>query len=763
MKPNADMITKILSDLRVNGKVAQDRLLIGKGSDEVLTFGSGNLKVRYTPQITGGRTFTVLGSSDHDVYDEVVILKPYPKPSNSFSEQWILPASDTIWISDNLQDPNYSSWRLIMFVGRTNAASGNVPTRWALKTVVNGSGAYGIDWATSNVQDFLGVDTNITWSNGEASSYPTSVNDWSTDGAQAKQPEQFSMSNVEGSIQKLEYTTDGSTWHTLGEASNGATVVYEPIEFDQSYLSNDGKITIQHNFNDKNVLCLGYTPQPKEIEYLDNQIVLDYSDQNSSNFTGAVWFVNSAQSMLVIPGVIEPEEPSGQMRVSGAGISDANGIYTLTSGSTSEPLEYTKEGTSWVIDRTMGYDSTHTHVNWSIRNTNTSAYAYASESFGGAEVKYPWELTWAMDPDGVEPVPTVEQYTPPEHNNVVITSPIYVSGSHPTQVNCDGKYETYDGSAASTVPPSGSTTVVVYFTMDGGFQITVIQNDSTGEVTFYLMDVSSQMDDAVVYFVGHPSDTSTNHYDPTQAVWSLGPEGVDPIPKFGLQPPGVYVISGAGTADVNGTYWAVPTEEWSNIFNGTTLNNMQHCWTNGTYYLCDILSQYPYPSRTIQIMGYEYVDGVASGNMVNFYTCAPFSLDGDITTATFQVAHGDSPAPTVEKISSVVLPDPSIRISNCGVEEANGDYSIIPEQYWDQYVDPTYLQNHTVVQLWTNGTGVLETNGAEPYIYPVGSDPSKVDPWYAGVVSTDPNDPLTVSVWITLDNGIAPVPTLEAI
>lgn len=224
-------------------------------------------------------------------------------------------------------------------------------------------------------------------------------------------------------------------------------------------------------------------------------------------------------------GVIDPEEPSGQVKVSGAGISDADGIYTLTSGSASEPLEYTKEGTGWIITRTMGYDPTHTHVNWSIRNTNTNAYAYASESFGGIEVKYPWELTWVMDPDGAEPVPTVEQYTP----------------------------------------------------------------------------------------------------------------------------------------------------------------------------------------------------------------------------------------------ASVVLPNPSIRISNCGVEEANGDYSIIPEQYWDQYVDPTYLQNHTVVQLWTNGTGVLETNGAEPYIYPVGSDPSKVDPWYAGVVSTDPNDPLTVSVWITLDNGIAPVPTLEAI
>lgn len=100
-----------------------------------------------------------------------------------------------------------------------------------------------------------------------------------------------------GSNPKLEYTNDGNTWHGFGEQGT-VDLTYEPIEFDQSYLSSDGKITIQHDFNDKNVLCLGYTPQPKEIEYLDNQLVLDYSDQNGSNFSGAVWFVNSKQDML---------------------------------------------------------------------------------------------------------------------------------------------------------------------------------------------------------------------------------------------------------------------------------------------------------------------------------------------------------------------------------------------------------------------------------------------------------------------------------
>ena len=692
MKPNADMITKILHNLRVNGRFNQDQLIIGRGQDEQLQLMiSDTVGIRYTPEVAGERTFTILGTTDHPVFDETVTLYPYSKPVNDFTNSWVLADEDVIWISDKFTDPDFPNTRYIMYIG---GAGGPNPNQWRVHTIGSSdTGIYGVDWNNaSNTPDFLGAQENVTWSNGEASAYPSSPSDWSTSGYQGVQPASFSMTNTEGSDPKLEYTNDGTTWYEFG-GQGSVSLTYEPIEFNASHLSSDGKITIQHNFNDKNVLCLGYTPQPKEIEYLDNQIVLDYSDQNSSNFTGAVWFVNSAQSMLVTPetpeprnlpenltsntsdtnwslvrfvvnrdnpnegiasedpemfhmfdhdestgctfsgsagalyrwnrsdltpikpeklyikqgdfldlgavadsmilfvyasntivtspydtgslteianhvggaagnieidlssnnqsyiywyvmmanaesgtiyeisedplggGVIDPEEPSGQVKVSGAGISDADGIYTLTSGSASEPLEYTKEGTGWIITRTMGYDPTHTHVNWSIRNTNTNAYAYASESFGGIEVKYPWELTWVMDPDGAEPVPTVEQYTP----------------------------------------------------------------------------------------------------------------------------------------------------------------------------------------------------------------------------------------------ASVVLPNPSIRISNCGVEEANGDYSIIPEQYWDQYVDPTYLQNHTVVQLWTNGTGVLETNGAEPYIYPVGSDPSKVDPWYAGVVSTDPNDPLTVSVWITLDNGIAPVPTLEAI
>lgn len=126
-----------------------------------------------------------------------------------------------------------------------------------------------------------------------------------------------------GSNPNIEYTNDGNTWHGFGEQGT-VDLTYEPIEFTGSDLQDDGTIHIQHNFNDKNVLCLGYTPQPKEITYLDNEIVLDYSDQNGSNLSGAVWFVNSAQSMLVSPG---PDH--SKITVSGAGESDINGVYTF--------------------------------------------------------------------------------------------------------------------------------------------------------------------------------------------------------------------------------------------------------------------------------------------------------------------------------------------------------------------------------------------------------------------------------------------------
>lgn len=710
MKPNADMITKVLHNFRVNGKFDQDQLIIGRGVDEQLQLMiSDAIGIRYTPSVAGERTFTIQGTTtdNHPVFDDEVVLYPHPKPTNEFTNYYVLAEEDVIWISEEFPDPDFPGQHYVMFIGSEQSGA---PHQWMLINISQGDEDYNLNWSSASpTYYFLGSQEGVTWSDGEASVYPESPNDFGTRGYLGVQPESFSMTNTEGSDAKLEYTNDGTTWYPFGE-SGSAGIIYEPIEFTGDDLQDDGTIHVQHDFNDKNVLCLGYIPQPKEITYLDNEIVLDYSDQNSSNLVGAVWFVNSKQEMLVVPVAPEPRNVPENLT---SNTSDKNWSIMKTSVNPSNPnegLESDDPEMFQMFDNDVSTGCTFSGSAGSLYRWNRSdltpikpeklyvkqgdfldlgavadgmmLFVYASNTkvtspyetgslteitnhVGGAAGTYEIDLSsnnqsfiyWyvmmvnaetgtiyeiAEDPIGGG---VIDPEEPPD--NVVVTSPIYVSGSHPTQVNCDGTYETYDGSAASTAAPSGSTTVVVYFTMDGGFQITVIQNDTTGEVTFYLMDVSSQMDDAVVYFVGHPSNTSTNHYDPTQAVWSLGPEGVDPIPKFGLQPPGVYVISGAGTADVNGTYWAVPTEEWSNIFNGTTLNNMQHCWTNGTYYLCDILSQYPYPSRTIQIMGYKYVDGVASDNMVNFYTCAPFSLDGDLTNAVFQVAHGDGPTPTI--------------------------------------------------------------------------------------------------------------------
>ena len=91
----------------------------------------------------------------------------------------------------------------------------------------------------------------------------------------------------------LEFSNDGIIWNSFDSLS---TINYEPIEFTKSNLDSNGKLHIQHNFNNKNILCLGYSITPKDIEYQDNEIIFDYSDQ--STVSGAIWFINSTQNML---------------------------------------------------------------------------------------------------------------------------------------------------------------------------------------------------------------------------------------------------------------------------------------------------------------------------------------------------------------------------------------------------------------------------------------------------------------------------------
>ena len=697
MKPNADMITKILHNFRVNGKFDQDRLIIGRGVDEqlqlmiqegsegvaTLTFdnktfyrrpdldkylvdgctlaygdtltgnptatlyrgsetwcgenwfdpemqigndtptweatggtadspegttwgsiydsektlvstytvtgGSDPIGIRYTPSVAGERTFTILGTTDHPVFDETVTLYPYEKPVNDFTNSWVLAEEDVIWISDKFTDPDFPNTRYIMYIG---GAGGPMPNQWRVHTIGSSdTGIYGVDWNNAtNTPDFLGAQENVTWSNGEASAYPSSPSDWSTSGYQGVQPASFSMTNTEGSDPKLEYTNDGTTWYPFG-GTGSAGITYEPIEFTGSDLQDDGTIHIQHNFNDKNVLCLGYTPQPKEIEYLDNQIVLDYSDQNSSNFTGAVWFVNSAQSMLVTPETPEPR----------------NLPENLTSNTSD---------TNWSLTRSV------------VNSSN------------------PNEGVESEDPE------------------------MFQMFDHDESTGC-----TFSGSAGALYRWNRS-------------DLTPIKPEKLYIKQGDFLDLGA-VADGMILFVYASNTIVTSPYD-TGSLTEIAN----------------HVGGAAGNIEID-----------------LSSNNQSYIY----WYVMMVNAE----SGTI----YEISEDPLGGGVID----------------------------PEEPSGSVVLPDPSIRISGCGIKEANGDYSVIPGQYWDQYVDATYLQNHTIVQLWTNGTGVLETNGAEPYIYPVGSDPSKVDPWYAGVVSTDPNDPLTVSVWITLDNGITPVPTLEAI
>ena len=401
MKPTADMLTSILHNFRVNGRFDQDRLIIGRGIDEVLTVKLGedqpgiktatfndvtydrrpdldqfaynpsviknvygnvqegtpsriiyydtNPKkwygnnysegssigsstpiyaadggtedslegtvwhyltggvdtwtcsvgeiggtyapsIRYTPGQAGGKQYTFVGVAGDPVLGNQVTLTERPVPTTASATTYVHPNQTTVWTSSlNDNDPQW-----IAFVG-TDAS----PAAGSWTIMYLGEGGWNIDFGTLSWM-FIGNEY-VTWDGNTPSCYIEDNSDWSVTGYYGANPSQLTMSDGESTPAKLEYTADGTTWYPFG-GTGSASITYEPIEFTGSDLQDDGTIHIQHNFNNENVLCLGYTPQPKEIEYLDNQLVLDYSDQNSSNLTGAVWFMNSAQSMLVSPG-----------------------------------------------------------------------------------------------------------------------------------------------------------------------------------------------------------------------------------------------------------------------------------------------------------------------------------------------------------------------------------------------------------------------------------------------------------------------------
>lgn len=445
MKPNADMITEILHNLRVNGRFNQDQLIIGRGVDEqlqlmiqegsegvaTLTFdnktfyrrpdldqylvegctlaygdtltgnptatlyrgsetwcgenwfdpemqigndtptweatggtadspegttwgsiydsektlvstyavtgGSDPIGIRYTPGITGERTFQTQMTSvdDHPVYGTPVTLYPYPKPVNDYTNRTVLADSTMVWISDPLPDFPTTVFAMMVTTDNTENVASAMAKRWSLRSLSYNETDQDVDWNNSSETILVCGNVEITWSGDEASMYPSSPSDWATTGSLSAVPLSFSMTATEGSDPKLEYTNDGTTWYPFG-GTGSAGITYEPIEFTGDDLQDDGTIRILHDFNNKNVLCLGCTPQPKEITYLDNEIVLDYSDQNSSNLVGAVWFVNSKQEMLVVPVAPEPRNVPENLT---SNTSDKNWSIMKTSVNPSNPNE----------------------------------------------------------------------------------------------------------------------------------------------------------------------------------------------------------------------------------------------------------------------------------------------------------------------------------------------------------------------------------------------------------------------------------------
>lgn len=286
--------------------------------------------IRFTPGVAGERIFTVLGMTDHPVFDEQAVLKPYPKPTNGFTDMWVLAEEDTVWVSDVFQDENFPNLHYIMYIG---GADGPTPNVWRIHTISSGSGELGLDWNGTNTPDFLGAQTGVTWNNGEASAYPASVDDWSTNGYQGVKPSVFSMENKVGSEPKLEFAHDGQTWQSFV----GGKVDYTPIPFVLSDLS-DGNLHIQHNQGKANVMCLGYTRKPRNITYNTNELILDYGDLES----GSGSTITTSGNNIIITG---------------AGTAKVNGTYVPIDSSSSDWPPITASSVNptyvWASDTTL--------------------------------------------------------------------------------------------------------------------------------------------------------------------------------------------------------------------------------------------------------------------------------------------------------------------------------------------------------------------------------------------------------------------------
>ena len=203
-----------------------------------------------------------------------------------------------------------------------------------------------------------------------------------------------------GAANLIEYSNDGIIWNSF---DNNNSIEYEPIEFTESNLTS-GLLTINHNFNNSNIMCLGYSVIPKDITYQDNSVIFDYSDQ--STISGAVWFINSAQNMLA-----NPPTPN-IIIVSDAGSPEINGQYTMDNPPTSLD-EITTQSILWSTENTrftytqVGYNE----FRWSINWISAGAYYMSNELFTSTHpTKWPWECTWILQSGnyGTSPAPNVK-------------------------------------------------------------------------------------------------------------------------------------------------------------------------------------------------------------------------------------------------------------------------------------------------------------------------------------------------------------------
>ena len=287
MKPTADMLTKILTNLRVNGKFNQDQLIVGRGVNEAITLQLGEYaKIQYTP---GGNDPIIISGADADIVNGVY----FKTQGGDWDEAGHVPHEDVWTKSDNPNitiSPATNTWSIVVIT----------QTEPSIVGVTYYIGEFGMLYTHPGL---------ISWT--PNSSAGTTI-------APTSQ-----RSEAEGST--IKFTEDGITWYDLNNQDIKSSIEYEPILFTQDNLQEDGTIKILHNFNDPNILCLGYSIQPKEITYLDNELVLDYSDQNSTNLSGAVWFVGSLQEMLADGQ--STSSGSDVWVLTGSNIAEVNGTY----------------------------------------------------------------------------------------------------------------------------------------------------------------------------------------------------------------------------------------------------------------------------------------------------------------------------------------------------------------------------------------------------------------------------------------------------